>query len=134
MEKIDVKETLKSAKERVIKNFIDCKLETESFTEEQVGLIKGWLSDAVDVGFGLGEKFGMVSFNPEAMNKFSDILNNALGGGNDVDKLKNYMMMQRHISRHQSIVVGFYESIIDSLYHDANLIPNAGIGCVLEKN
>ena len=51
-----------------------------------------------------------------------------------LDKLKNYMMMQRHISRHQSIVVGFYESIIDSLYHDANLIPNAGIGFVLEKN
>lgn len=124
MEKINAKEVLKSAKERVVNNFIESKLETESFTDEQIGLIKGWLSDAVDVGFALGEQSGMVSASPEAIDKFSDILNNAFGGGNDVNKLKNYMMLQRHISRYQYSIMGFYESMIDSLCKDASVLPN----------
>lgn len=127
MEKINFKETLKSIKENTINNFIESKLGVESFTEEQTGLIKGWLSDAVDVGFALGEKSGMVSANPEAMDKFSDIINNAFGGGKDVDKLKNYIMLQRHISRYQYSVMGFYESMIDSLCKDANLTPNGSL-------
>lgn len=125
-EKINVKETLKSVKESVIKNFIERKLELDVFTDEQVGLIKGWLSDAVDVGFGLGEKSGIASADPEAMEKFSDILNKAVGGDKDVEKLKNYIMMQRCISRYQNSLIGFYDSMIDTLCKDANLTPNGG--------
>lgn len=127
MEKINVKEVLKSAKEDVVKNFIESKLETESFTDEQIGLIKGWLSDAVDVGFAIGEKSGMASANPEAIEKFSELLNKAVGGDKDTEKLKNYIMMQRYISRSQSNIIGLYESMIDSLCKDANVIPNSGM-------
>lgn len=127
MEKINVKEVLKSAKEDVAKNFIESKLETESFTDEQIGLIKGWLSDAVDVGFAIGENSGIASANPEAIEKFSELLNKAVGGDKDTEKLKNYIMMQRYISRSQSNVIGLCESMIDSLCKDANVIPNSGM-------
>lgn len=127
-EKINVKETLKSVKEGVIKNFIERKLELDVFTEQQVGLIKGWLSDAVDVGFGLGEKSGIASADPEAMEKFSDILNKAFGGDKDIEKLKNYIMLQRCISRYQNSLIGFYDSMIDTLCKDANLTPNSSFG------
>jgi hypothetical protein len=126
MGKINIEETLKSLKENVVKGFIESKLETESFTDQQVGLIKGWLSDAVDVGFSLGEKSGIASADPEAMEKFSDILNKAVGGGKDVEKLKNYIMLQRCISRYQNSLIGFYDSMIDTLCKDANLTPNRG--------
>lgn len=128
MEKINIEETLKSLKENVVKGFIESKLETESFTEQQVGLIKGWLSDAVDVGFGLGEKSGIASADPKAMEKFSDILNKAVGGDKDVEKLKNYIMLQRCISRYQNSLIGFYDSMIDTLCKDANLTPNSSFG------
>lgn len=49
-EKKSVKELLKSVKEDAVSAFIEDKFSSEKFTDEQRGLIKGFLSDAVDVG------------------------------------------------------------------------------------
>lgn len=113
----DVNDSLRRIKEETVSEFVRNKLALESFNETQQGLIKGFIADAVELGYNLGEKAGMAQGSPETYSKIYDFFEKAVGGKSNVsdNDLKNHFMRMRLISQQQSSIVRFYEFMLDDI-------------------
>ena len=122
---MSIKDSLKSIKGKTVKSFVEDKLSSEKFSDEQRGLIKGWLSDAVDVGFELGRREAVVDANPELLNKIFDKFTDSLGIGdadNKNEQLKLLVYKHRSIVHWLLMTLSSYDGVVDELMKESPLL------------
>ena len=113
MEENEIKEAIK-ALGKLKEEFINDKIVSENFTEEQKGMIKVWLDEAYSIGKSAGKTESVC--NNEDFSKYMQAIEKLITTNSDGDNdwiWKNMIMFERNINALQSSEVSTLLYMID---------------------
>lgn len=113
MEEKITKENFDKQLKELKDNFVNDRVASESFTAEQIGIIKCWMDEAYALGVRNGETQGVISkISDKDFERYTDVINGLLGNAN-ADQFKRVLLRERQISMLKDIQVGALLAMID---------------------
>lgn len=114
-EKFDLKAELERLRKKAVEDFIADKTVSENFSDVQKGLVSGWLTEAFNKGFELGQQEA-IALSPEMKDVMSEIYQkffaNSAEGGTTDKELNDEAVFFRSMFFHQKMIANSQESII----------------------